>query len=322
VQLTVTDEFNVSSSASTTLTIQSTSIGTTTTLQVSPATAGALQPVTLTATVAQAFGAGVPTGEVEFLNGTTVFGAATLQGGVAVLNTNAGVNAGTHSLTARYLGAAPHTGSVSAAQTLTVRPLAESAYTILIPWTNPQALGTPVTVSAIVVPLGGGAAATGTVEFFEGSSVVGTAALSGGGIATLSWTPSAPGTLTVSARFQGSATLAPSSSQPALITVFSGPTPASTATSLAAAPSPATFGQAVTFTATVSNTIPAGGVVTFFADGAVLGTGIVTNVGGVMRATLTTSALPVGLRIVSASYGGAPGFAASNAAAIGMVINP
>jgi hypothetical protein len=159
------------------------------------------------------------------------------------------------------------------------------------------------------------------VEFFEGTSLVATATLSSG-VATATWTPSATGTLAISARYLGSGTLAPSASHPALIAVYAGPAPASTTTTLAAGPSPATFGQPVTFTATVSANVPAGGLVTFFADGVVLGSAAVTNVGGVKRATLTTSALALGLKIVSASYAGAPGFAPSNAALISVTINP
>ena len=321
VQLTVTDEFGRTAVASTSLTLQAVAVATTTTLQVSPSTVGALQPVTFTATVAPVTGSGVPTGNVEFLNAGTVFGVAALQGGVAVLNTNASVNGGTLSITARYVGAVPFTGSVSAPATLTVRPFAESTLTFLAPATTAQPLGSPFSLSAIVLPLVAGTPVTGSVEFYAGTTLVGTAAVSGG-VATTTWTPPAAGTVGLIARYLGSATLASSLSQPALITVFTGAAPAATTTALAAAPSPAALGQPVTFTATLSNNVPAGGLVGFFADGALLGTAVVTNVGGVRRATLTTSGLAVGLRIVSASYGGAPGFAPSNATPIAVVVNP
>jgi hypothetical protein len=307
--------------ATVTVTVPATTIATVTTLQLSQAVVGALQPVTLTVTVTPAAGGGVPSGDVEFVIGATVFGVAPLQGGVAVLNTNASANGGTFAIVARYVGALPFTGSVSASATLTVRPLVESTYTFVFPWTNARALGTPFTASAFVVPLSGGTAPAGTVEFFEGTSLVATAALSSG-VATATWTPAATGTLAISARYLGSGTLAPSASHPALIAVYAGAAPASTTTTLAVGPSPATFGQPVTFTATVSANVPAGGLVTFFADGVVLGSAAVTNVGGVKRATLTTSALALGLKIVSASYAGAPGFAPSNAALISVTINP
>jgi hypothetical protein len=231
------------------------------------------------------------------------------------------LTAGTHSIAARYVGATPFSPSLSAPISITVRPLAESTFTLLIPWTNPQALGSPVAVSAVVVSLaGGGPAPAGTVEFLEGTTVVGTATLSGG-FGTAVWTPSAAGTLTISARYLGSASMAGSSSQPAMITVFSGATPAATTTAVAVTPSPARFGQPVTFTATVTNA-PATGMVTFFVDGSAAGTAPVTSVGGVIQATLTTTSLPLGPRIVSASYAGVPGFAASNAAPVGVIINP
>jgi len=298
-------------------------IATTTALQASATSVGALEWVRLTAIVSPVVpGTGVPGGDVEFvLNGTTVLGVGSLLGGVASITSNGGVSPGTYSITARYLGGTPFTASVSAPLSLIVRPLAQSSFTLLLPWTNPLALGSQAAVSALVVPLAGGATPTGTVEFISGSTIVGSAAISGG-LATVVWTPPAAGTLTIYARYLGDAAFATSTSQPAMITVYSGAAPAATTTTFTVTPNQQTFGQPVTFTATVTGPVAPGGVVTFFADGNALGTGTVNNVGGVMRATFTTSALPFGVRVVSASFGGTPGFATSNAASAIVVITP
>ena len=77
-----------------------------------------------------------------------------------------------------------------------------------------------------------------------------------------------------------------------------------TLTTLTSSPNPATFGEAVTFTATVTG---AGGTptgtVTFYDGTASLGTGTLNGSG---VATLTTSALIVGVHPISATYGGTP----------------
>ncbi len=81
-----------------------TGASTATSLMISPTPAAiALQVVTLTATVvAIAPGAGTPSGVVSFSDGGTVFGSATIVGGVATLP--CGFDAGTHSISAVYSG--------------------------------------------------------------------------------------------------------------------------------------------------------------------------------------------------------------------------
>lgn len=78
-------------------------------------------------------------------------------------------------------------------------------------------------------------------------------------------------------------------------------TPAATTTTLTSTINPSTFGQAVTFSATVSSAAgtPAGSV-TFASDATTLGT--VSLTGG--QATLATPALPAGNHTITASYGG------------------
>ncbi|HET7696011.1 MAG TPA: choice-of-anchor tandem repeat GloVer-containing protein [Vicinamibacterales bacterium] len=319
VQLSVLDTLGGGDTASTSLTIQPLTIGTITTVTASAGTIGSLEPLSIIATVAPAAGTAVPAGEVEFLlNGTIVIGIAPLVNGVATLRANGGMTGGTYTVTARYAGTGTFTGSTSAPLPLTVRPLNESSFTLLLPWTNPQALGSAVVVSALVVPLPGGPPAAGTVEFFDGGVLIGSASLSGG-LATLSFTPVVAGPHTLSARYLGSAALAPSTSPPVHITIFAGGTaPAATTTTLSSGPSPGTLGQPVTFTATVSPGAPSGGTVRFFVDGVAAGTAPV--VGG--TATFTTAALPVGVRVATASYGGAAGLAASNSSVVLLVITP
>jgi uncharacterized repeat protein (TIGR03803 family) len=312
VRLTVTDSFGAQNTASTTLTIQPLLIATSNALTASATSVGALQPLTLTATVVPASGSVVPTGTVTFfVNGTTAIGTATLVNGVATLNTNAGTVPGSNQLTARYDGTAVFAASTSSPVTITTVQLAASSFTVLLPWTNPQALGSPLTVSAFVLSLDTAPTPTGTVDFYDNGALVGSAPLSGG-LATISFTPASAGTHTLLAQYLGSATMAPSTAPPALVTIFSGSAPASTSAALSASPNPVSIGQPVTFTATVTPNTVAGGTVTFFVDGQTVGTAPVVAVGAARRATLTLTSLPLGAHVVSASYGGTSGAAASN----------
>ena len=280
-----------------------------TTLYVLPATTGFLQPVVLVAVMTPvAPGAGVPDGAVQFMDGTTVLGQASVTSGVAFLFVN-GLVPGAHSMTAVYAGGGNFSGSTSAPGATTVRPLANSTFTLLFPTANPQAVGQPATLVALVLPLAGGTP-TGTVQFNNGSTVIGTAAVVGG-IATINPTTLPAGTHLLTARYLGNATFAPSSTPPAAQTVYAGPRPAATAVTLAASPNPSTLGQTITFTATVTGGATTGGV-NFYADGLLLGQAPIANIGGSFKATLTTSALSTGTHVLAASYIGSAGFASSS----------
>lgn len=94
-----------------------------------------------------------------------------------------------------------------------------------------------------------------------------------------------------------------------------------TTTSLASSANPSVFGQAVTFTATVSATAPAAGTPTgsvqFFDGATSLGTATLS--GG--QATLTTSTLSVGSHSITATYNGDPSFLTSTSAVLTQVVN-
>lgn len=96
--------------------------------------------------------------------------------------------------------------------------------------------------------------------------------------------------------------------------------PVATTTVLSSSTQPSAIGQAVTFTATVSS--PAGtptGSVTFSSAGTALGTAAL--VGG--QATVTTSALPLGSRTITADYGGgASTNFAPGTGTLGQTVNP
>src|SRR5262249_7313024 len=101
-----------------------------------------------------------------------------------------------------------------------------------------------------------GAVPTGTVSFFNGSTKLGTARLTRNAPPTLRLPALAAGTSSITATYNVSPAVA-STSSPAAAPLSQTVNQASTSTTLSADssnPSPATYGQTLSFTATVSNT--------------------------------------------------------------------
>lgn len=258
------------------------------------------QTITLTATVSG--GAGVPTGNITFADGTTTLGTAALAGGVAALP-GVSLAVGTHSLTADYAGAGSSGPSVSAPLVVVVIPTTTTSVAADL---NPATFGQSVTFTATVA--GGSGTPTGSVEFSDGATVLGSAPVNTG-TAVLTVAGLTAGTHPITARYSGDADFGPSTSTALTETV----TAAATAATLVATPAKIASGQPITLTATVmsSGGIPPGSV--SFLDGA-------TSLGsaplGGGQATLTVSTLSVGTHALTASYPGAADFAPSTSSAV------
>ena len=276
-----------------------------------PDVTGFLQPSTLIAFM------GVPNqdppvdGSVQFKDGDIVVGTAEVAAlnGLAVLPVN-GLAPGVHTFTAHYSGSSNFLPISSSPFTVTVQPIAASTFTLLIPLTNPQLAGQPAAFAAIVIPLGGGTA-TGTVQFMDGDTTLGSAPLSGG-VAVFSTNALAAGLHAIGAHYVGAGGRLPSTSPLQLQTIYTGARPAATATTIAASTNPSTLDQPATFTATVTGGATTGDVY-FVADGlSLLGHAPIVNVGGTFQARVTASSLSVGAHVVTALYLGGPGSAASS----------
>ena len=93
-----------------------------------------------------------------------------------------------------------------------------------------------------------------------------------------------------------------------------------TSTSVVTSGSPSRLGELVTFTATVTSafgTIANGGLVSFFNNGALMGTSTITN----SVATFPTSTLRLNTHNIKATYGGSAEFAPSSGN-VTQVVNP
>jgi hypothetical protein len=103
--------------------------------------------------------------------------------------------------------------------------------------------------------------------------------------------------------------------------IGTGSTTAATTTTLSSSLNPSAYGQAVTFTATVTSSIgsppPDGKTISFMKGTTVLGTGTLS--GG--SASFMTSTLPVGTNAIKAMYGGDSNFPGSTSKAVSQVVS-
>jgi uncharacterized repeat protein (TIGR03803 family) len=189
--------------------------------------------------------------------------------------------------------------------------------TVLTTAPNPSFLGQSVTMTASVSAQNGTIPA-GTVAFQSNGTQIGTGTLNNFGIATLNYSGLAIGTDNLVAIYQGSATLAPSTSN----TVPQVVNRDNTQTTVTSSPNPSTGGQQVTITASVS---PAGppapsGTVGFTSNGtAISGCTAVTLTSG--TAQCVSSSLAVGTDAIVATYSGDADYAGSNGS-VTQIVNP
>jgi hypothetical protein len=211
-----------------------------------------------------------------------------------------------------YLADDGWTTSAPATVTLTA-PAAQNTITTVTTSDGTTVFGEPVTFTATVTPVSPGSIPTGTVTFFEttNGTTLGSVALNASGMATLTSSALPAGLLAIQANYLGNADFNPSSGTVSQFVALG-----LTQTSLIGIPNPSTFGDPVTFTATVTPLAPSTGtptgIVTFVDNtgGVLLGT---TSLGPTGQAVLTTNTLSSGVRIIQATYtpGAGSGYAAS-----------
>ena len=172
-----TGNFGGSTDFSHVLTVNSTTTTTAVASSANPSVVG--QSVTFTATVvASSPGLGIPTGNVTFMDGTSILGTAALSGGTAIFTTpSLALNA--HSITAVYAGNSSFARSTSPPLSETVNQDATTA--LMLSSVNPSASGQPVVFTAVAIPAAPGTGVpTGTVTFKDGATVLATETLNGG----------------------------------------------------------------------------------------------------------------------------------------------
>jgi Bacterial Ig-like domain (group 3)/Autotransporter beta-domain len=272
------------------------------------------QSVTFTATVSDPGGHSTPTGNVTFMDGATTLGVVALNGSGQATVTTTSLSVGPHSIAANYGGDVTFDTS-SDSLTQTVNQI--STTTSLASSQNPSTFGQSVTFTATVAPVAPGTGTpTGNVTFTDTttSTTLGTGTLNGSGQATLTTSALGVGSHSITAQYNGATNYATGTSSPLTQVV----NPGATAVALGSSQNPSTFGQSVTFTATVTDSGTPTGTVTFKDGAATLGTGTLNGSG---QATLTTSSLSVGSHTITAEYGGDSNHSASTSPPLTQVVN-
>ncbi len=200
---------------------------------------------------------------------------------------------------------------------LTVAALIPST-TALTAAPNPSDLGQVVTMTATVTAQDG-SLPTGTVMFESDGVSIGSMPLNSSGVAVLMYAGLGAGTDNLTAIYQGSATLAGSTSN-TVMQVVNG---LGSQTSVTSAPNPSTFGEAVTITATVG---PAGppaptGTVGFTSNGTAISGCTAVPLSSALMAVCATSTLAVGTDAIVATYSGDTNYSGSSGM-LAQLVNP
>ena len=282
-------------------------------LSTSATSALAGSPVVFSVTVVPAAAAGT----ISLWDGTRFLDQATVTSNGATFSITT-LAPGVHSISALYSGDSFSLPSQSPPLTITTT-LAPSSLT-LAPLPAHLAFGTPLTLSATLLP----ATATGNITFNDsffpsGSSPTQPLRTTLGqspvvnGSAALTPPTLAPGTHTFSATYAGDAANTPSSSLNATVVVD----PLPTTTTLAPIHTPLLYGAPATFTASV---LPATstGTIAFSDMSGTLAQVPISN----GTATFISSTLPPGAHTITATYSGDSTHAPSTSATLLTQVNP
>lgn len=302
--------------------------GTSTSLSQSSASSAVGETVTFTATVstspAVSASAAKPSGTVDLIE-TLASGTSTR---TVTLNQSAGtatftvsnLTAGSHTFRARYQGDGNYNTSDSSppiTHTVAKRP----SQTSLSTSATSVVFGQSVTFTAAVTPAAGTGTPTGTVTFEASDALttvtLGTRSLSGGS-ATLATSILPVGSYLAAAVYSGDGTFDESVSNTVGVSVSKG----QTSTGVSASPASSTYGQSMTFSASVSPVSPAtgspSGTVQFKDGGTALG-GPRPISNGV--ASLSTATLPAGTHEITAEYQGDGNFETSTSSPLSYVVS-
>ncbi|SEP65238.1 Putative Ig domain-containing protein [Devosia sp. YR412] len=263
---------------------------------------------TVSATVTSS--GGTPAGNVIFTVNSVDRAPTSLVNGVADLVLS-NLAVGSYTLGARFVATSNYLASTATDKTMVVG----AAPTTTTVSASPSSikLGESTTLSASVSAAQG--TPSGSVEFRDGTTLLGTVALNNGA-ASLSTTALSRGDHTITANYLGTTNyLASSGTLAGVLPVLV----ADTNLTLSAAPAPSRYGQDVTLTATAT-ALPAAGTpqgnVVFTVDGVARPASAMTN--GV--ATLTLSALEPGIHSASVSYAGSTDHGAASASIAGGIV--
>ncbi|MEO8370703.1 MAG: Ig-like domain repeat protein, partial [Candidatus Solibacter sp.] len=289
---------NLSTSATITETVQQGATVSTTSLAVTPNPSLPGAVVSLVAAISPA----PATGVVAFYSNGILAGTAPVSGGQARFSI-ATLHTGSNLLMAQYGGDFTYAGSSSSMVTQIV---AAAPSVTLTSGANPSAYGQSVTFSAALVP----ATASGSVQFLDGATVLGTGTIANGS-ASLSVSTLAAGNHSVTAVYSGDTNNYPGASAAVTQTVQQ----ASTATTLTSNIDRTQVGQNIPLSVTVTPAT-ASGSVNLMKGATVLATSALVN----GAATFNVANLPVGANSLFARYAGDASYAPSSSSTVVQVV--
>ncbi len=253
---------------------------------------------------------GVPTGTVQFTDGSVVLGTAAISGTGAALITLNALSIGSHTIAAVY----QPTGSFNTAMT-TLTQTVDGYPSTTTPTCSPATISIFSTASLSAMVSSSYGTPTGSVQFTDNGALLALAALNNG-LATHTYTAQTIGSHVITASYLPSNAFG-SSSGSCSETVTALPS----LSVLAVAPTAAVFGSPVALAAKVSPANPPGygtptGTVSFLSGSAVIATATLTS--GV--ASVTTTTLNAGTDTLSCNYSGDSTYAPSACNSIPITI--
>ncbi len=179
--------------------------------------------------------------------------------------------------------------------------------------TNPSAYNQPVTFTATVTS-SSSTVATGTVNFMDGATMIGSGTLNASGVTTFTTSTLSVGTHSIVADYLGDANNPPENSQPLTQTV----NPAASSVAVSSSTNPSLVTLPVTLAATVSGAFSGAptGTVTFKAGTHTLGTATLSGGVGSIQYAFPT----VGASSIAAVYSGDANFSGSTSAGLIQVV--
>jgi hypothetical protein len=260
------------------------------------------------------------TGTVTFYDGPATICVITIEQNTSCPDTTGtGFAVGSHSLKAIYAGDPTHAAATSATVIVTIIPDLTTA--TLTTSLTPAPFGQTIALTATLH--GNFATPIGPVTFYDGPTILGTAALNSAGKALFQTSSLAPGTHTLSAVYAATPSFNAASTNALLQTILGSTKPTPTAVTVSSNLNPATLGQNILFTASAvtigTASLPPTGIVTFQDSGVTIGTAPLNPAG---LATFSTSSLTTGTHTITATYAGDSSTAASTSAPFSQVITP
>ena len=256
-----------------------------------------------------------PTGTLTLHDASAIVATQNVTTAGVVTFTTDALALGTHNLTVSYSGDANTASTTSSGITVVVQQAPSTI--VLTAGPNPVTLGSPLHLRTIVSS--SSPHLSGTITFQEGTASLGSAGLGTDGSASLDLTSLAPGVHLLTALYSGDAIHA-SSGAPTVSVRVVYPVVAV----LSSSSNPAISGTTVTLRGQISpgstntnGSLPTGPV-SFFSDGASLGT---VTLDGSGVASVSTKDLAVGVHNLLLSYAGDANFASGAATLVQAITN-